>query len=274
MHTAERKAWVPADAIIAELECWLEEDGQADVITLAGSGEPTLNTEFGKVLQFLRKQTDFTTVILTNGTLLYLPEVRADAAQAHIVKVTMSVWDEDSFRKLHHPADGISFEKLIHGEQAFRRIFEGELWVEVFVVAGINDSDEAIRRIGSHVATLEPDRIHLNTAVRPPADPNIKPLGAHRMAELARILGPNAEVAARFSSLETADYRVNEDRLLDILKRRPCTAEQLAEGFNMHTTEVSKYLGDLLQKGILSEEERDGMSYFTVRRDPGGQIGS
>jgi len=84
--TLDRKEYVPVVAVEAELETWIKEGGKADYITLSGSGEPTLHTRFGEVLQFVRDQTAIPTALLSNGTLFWLPEVREAARHADIVK--------------------------------------------------------------------------------------------------------------------------------------------------------------------------------------------
>jgi len=77
--TITRKEYVPIDAVMAELEEWLKTDGQADYITLSGSGEPTLHFRFGEILEFIRTNSAIPAVLLTNGTLLDHAQVR-DAA--------------------------------------------------------------------------------------------------------------------------------------------------------------------------------------------------
>ena len=81
-HTLERREWVPTSEVVAELEDWAQQGGQADIVTLAGSGEPTLHTGFGEILQTIRRLGDFRSALLTNGSLLHMPEVRTDAARA------------------------------------------------------------------------------------------------------------------------------------------------------------------------------------------------
>ncbi|NCC53580.1 MAG: radical SAM protein, partial [Spartobacteria bacterium] len=175
-HTTLRKEYVPTQDVLHELDLWLINDGKADVITLAGSGEPTLHTGFGDVLAFLKETTSIPTVLLTNGTLLHLPEVRRAACAASIIKVSLSAWDHPSFITAHHPAGGITFEQLVEGEQQLRREFDGELWMEIFLLPGINDTPEQAEKIAAIAQTIHPDRIHLNTVVRPPAQATLQPV--------------------------------------------------------------------------------------------------
>ena len=118
---SERDDYVPMQDVLAELERWKKADGQADHITLAGSGEPTLHTRFGDVFRWVKAQTDIQSVLLTNGTLLHFPEVREEAGLADQVKVTLSAWDEASFQQIHRPAQGVTFDLLVQGNVPFAK---------------------------------------------------------------------------------------------------------------------------------------------------------
>jgi wyosine [tRNA(Phe)-imidazoG37] synthetase (radical SAM superfamily) len=118
----ERGEFVPLEAVCAEIELWLKEDGAADCITFAGSGEPTLYSRLGELIAFIKSLTTIPVIILSNGTLLCRPDVRNELLQADIVKVSLSAWDEASFQKINRPAPGISFEQVLTGERVPERI--------------------------------------------------------------------------------------------------------------------------------------------------------
>ena len=126
--TMTRKEYVPVDAVLAELDAWFKDKGQTDVITLSGSGEPTLHSGFGEVLRFIRCRTPFPAVLLTNATLLSLPEVQEAASLAHIVKVSLSAWDRASFGSVNRPHPDITFDQVLAGQKAFRARFRGQFF--------------------------------------------------------------------------------------------------------------------------------------------------
>ena len=282
---SERGDYVPIQDVLAELERWRTTDGQADHITLAGSGEPTLHTRFGEVLRWVKDNTDIPSVLLTNGSLLHLPEVRTAAALADKVKVTLSAWDEASFRQIHRPAQDVTFDLLVEGERVFRREYTGELSVEVFIVDGVNSDVSNVRKIAAIAETLNPDRIDLNTAVRPPADSGVHAATPEQLAELAKLFGPKATVAASFKtkvsggrgsdgalpsnqnkSQAIAECGITPEALLSLIKRHPATCAQLAREFNQPAGEMAKMLGRMVASGLLNEDRRDGESYFFLRR--------
>ena len=166
--TVERKEYVPTDIVLSELKDWLNKDGEADYITLSGSGEPTLHSRFGEVLEFIRSNSKIPAVLLSNGTMLNLPEVRDAAACANVVKCSLSAWNQVSCEWVNRPHPQLRFDHLIKGQKDFRAQFKGQLWIEVFLIAGTNSTPTNVRKIADLAKGIGPDRIHLNTAVRPP----------------------------------------------------------------------------------------------------------
>lgn len=262
--TIERLEYVPTQDVLAEIQDWLQRDGNADVMTLSGSGEPTLHSGAGEIIRYVRSHTSLPMVVLTNGTLLYRQDVRDDLHEASIVKATMSSWDQVSFEKMHRPHPDLTFERLIEGEQHFRQEFNGQLWLEVFVVDGLNDDNDSICKIRDVIEKINPDKIHINTSVRPPSDASVKAVSNERLKEIANLLGPEAEVTASFRKAGSAAQSVTQEQLLDMLKRRPCTAEQIADVFNIHINEVAKLLGGLDRQNFLSRTEQSGQTYYSA----------
>jgi wyosine [tRNA(Phe)-imidazoG37] synthetase (radical SAM superfamily) len=264
--TVQRKEYVPTDAVLAELKDWLKTNGEADYITLSGSGEPTLHSHFGEVLAFIRKNSAIPTVLLTNGTMLPLPEVREAAANANVVKVSLSAWDQASYAWVNRPYPGLRFDQLFEGQKALRANFKGQLWMEVFLIKAINARFGDVHKIATLAKEVAPDRIQLNTAVRPPAEDFVVALSRENLAELCHLFQPAAEIIAEYSVSSKSAFQANQDTLLSMLHRRPCTMKEIADIFDMHLNEVSKYLGNLMRNGQIRTEQKNGAIYYTVVR--------
>ncbi len=263
--TMERCEYAPVDEVIHELEHWLEQEKHADCITLSGSGEPTLHIYFEKVLNFLKHHTKIPCVVLTNGTLLYRPEVREAIGVADIVKVSLSAWDKESFMKINRPCDGIDFELLVEGEIKFRESFKGVLWLEVFIMDKINDSEEQVKKIAYIAQKIKPDKIHLNTAVRPTAENYINRVDGERLKKLASLFEPTATIIADFSNKKQYSFTVNEKTIFNLLKRRPCTIEQIMHSLNIHINEILKIINILLTQGKVTTVIKNGVVYYSVK---------
>ena len=265
-RTVIREEYVSTEAVIGELDGWMKSDDKADYITLSGSGEPTLHSRFGEVLESIRANSSIPAVLLTNGTLLHLPEVRDAASLANIVKVSLSAWDQTSYRRINRPHKQLKFSQLVEGQRAFRKQFQGELWLEVFMVWGMNSTSSDVRRIAALADEIDPDRIHLNTAARPPAEEFAEALSTERMSSLCHLFHPKAEVIAEFSAEKDFSLKANKETVLSMLERRPCTMDQIAKGFGMHINEVSKYIGNLMRSGQIRKEQKNSTVYYAAAK--------
>jgi wyosine [tRNA(Phe)-imidazoG37] synthetase (radical SAM superfamily) len=274
--TIERKDYAPVEPVLAELKEALAEGLQADYITIAGSGEPTLNSRLGELIDGIRKITNIPIAILTNGTLLYREDVRADCLKADVVMPSLDAGDEQTFQKINRPNNIINIENLISGLCAFRNEFSGRIWLEVFFVEGINTDAEQIAKIKKAIELINPDKVHLNTAVRPTADPNIARLSARKLQEIAALLGPKCEVVADFPFIHSKlnsgksedspgsqpSLNSRAESLLSMLKRRPCSLSDICSGLGINRNEAIKHISDLLHKGIIQSENKEGTVFF------------
>ncbi len=275
--TVERKDYGPVEPILAELKAALAEGTKADFITIAGSGEPTLNLRLGELIDGIRKLTDIKIAILTNGTLLDRSDVRADCAKADVVMPSLDAGDEETFRKINRPHSSISFENLVSGLCKFRKEYSGRIWLEVFLAGSINTGTRDIARIAEAIERIGPDKIQLNTAVRPTAEANVARLDPEQLTKIAGMLGPKCEVIADFSHIKTRgpdeekskdlpEHHFATDRqkqaLLSTLKRRPCCIEDISAGLGMDPDEISRHVTDLLSEGLIISEERDGKVFY------------
>jgi len=262
-RTKRKTAYVPIDAVIKELDEWLASDGHADYITLSGSGEPTLHREFGAVLAFLKKASK-PSILLTNGSLLWHPKVCQDAALADIVKISLSAWNQHSFEWINRPHKDISFSKLVEGQKTFRKIFTGQLWMEVFLLFGINSKPADVSKLSAVAKTIKPDRVQLNSIDRPPAEEFAAALSLERMQALCPLFDPPAEIITHFHTPFTDSIQTTETNILAMLQRRPCTIDQIASAFNIHVNEVSKYLGKLIKTKVIHAVRKDLEIYYSA----------
>jgi wyosine [tRNA(Phe)-imidazoG37] synthetase (radical SAM superfamily) len=259
--TLQRKAFVHTAAVIAEIDHWLRTDGEADYLTLSGAGEPTLHSEFGRVLAHLRGQ-PISSALLTNGTLLHLPEVREAAAMADVVKVSLSAWNQKSFERVNRPHRQLTFDALFESLKQFRIDFKGQMWLEVFLLSGINAMAGDVEKIARLAHKIRPDCIHLNTIARPPAEDFATAVPRAQLEDLTGLFDPPARIAAGFSGRGCKTVPADEGPILSMLQRRPCTIKQIEAAFGMHIIEVSKTLGHLIQSNRIRSELKNNEIYY------------
>ena len=263
--TVERRAFVPIEPVVADVATALRERPTPDFVTLSGSGEPTLHSQLGELIESLHDITHLPIAVVTNGTLLWVPEVRAACTKADLVLPSLDAGDAKTFSLVNRPHPEITFERSVSGLKAFRAEYEGQIWLEVFVVKGITDTENAVRAIAGVVSDLKPDRVQLNTAVRPTAEAGLQPVSPQRMEALDSLFEPPAEVVADFRRPQ-AEVResASAEVVLEMLRRRPATVEDLAAGLGLHANEVVKLVDQLRQAGAVAEEVRSGRRYFRL----------
>ena len=254
---------MPFDDVCKELEQWLVKDGEADAITFAGSGEPTLYSRLGELIAFIKDKTEIPIIVLSNGTLFHRQLVRDDLLKADIVKTTLSAWDEDSFSRIHRPAEGITFSRLLAGTRDFRKAYHGQFWLEVFLMEGINAEPDQVKQIAEFAKQVRPDKIHLNTAVRPPAEADVRPVSESKLCSFCHLFTPTAEIIASFSTTSSsANKNVHPETLTALIRRHPATAAQLAAISGSNEETIRNALAPLVQENRLQTEMRDGEQWY------------
>lgn len=250
--TGRRRTFVPADEVLAELAEFFRNGGQAEYVTFSGSGEPTLYAGLGRLVAQVRRRFGVKVAVITNSALLSRPRVRAELMGADIVMPSLDSAREESFRAVNRPIAGISAGKVVEGLVRFAREFKGRMWLEVLLVEGANDSDADIDALAAAVKRIVPERVQLNTVVRPPAEAWARPVTRRKLERIAARLShaAPAEVIARVAVRRGAGKRLpGEKALVETLKRRPCTVEDLAGGFSADPGEMAALLRGLVRAG-------------------------
>ncbi|MBN2511526.1 MAG: radical SAM protein [Sedimentisphaerales bacterium] len=258
----ERKDYVPMQDVLAEIQHRLQAGLKADYITISGSGEPTLNSGLGWLIDRIHENTTIPVAVITNGSLLWRPDVRNDCAKADVVLPSLDAGDPETFEQLNHPHHSINYAQFVEGLVAFRQCYTGPIWLEVFICDGINTSDISLQNIGNKIDQIKPDKIHLNTAVRPTAHPSIRALSPSRMAEIGQKLGRNAEVIADFPKDKAGSAECTPESVMETLFRRPCTIDGLASSLGAEKKAVLYAIKRLLDNGSVISDERDGLIYY------------
>ncbi len=261
-----RRDFLDINAVLAELKDRLAQDVAVDYVTIGGSGEPTLNSRLGDLIDGIRRITKIPVAILTNGTLLYRPDVRADCAKADVVVPSLDAGDAAVFQKVNRPAPDISIDKLVDGMRQFRREYKGQIWLEVFLIEGINTDAEQIAKLKRIIEEVRPDKVQVNSAVRPAAEKGIDAIAEERLAAIAQQLGPHCEVIGAAPPARS-DRHVQHTRadVISMLKRRPCSVQDICTGLGITRSEALQHLTTLLETGAFVPESKGGVTYYRPR---------
>ncbi|MCK4539503.1 MAG: radical SAM protein, partial [Candidatus Krumholzibacteria bacterium] len=140
-----------------------------DYLTIVPDGEPTLDINLGRLIDLL-KPLGFKVAIITNSTLLEIPEVRQDIGKADWVSVKIDTLDEKTWRKINRPHRKIKFDSMLDGIRSFSREFIGQLVTETMLVKDLNDDTENARKVAEFIGELKPSIAYLSIPIRPPAE--------------------------------------------------------------------------------------------------------
>ena len=255
-------AFAPVNEILDELGHRLSECSP-DVITLAGSGEPTLHSEIGRIISGIRELTPTRIVVLTNGSLFWDEAVRSRVLGADLIMPTLSTAVSRTFQIIHRPHGDLTLDRMVDGLKRLRREFKGLIYLEVILLAGINDTEEEITALKPLLEEIQPEKIQLNTVVRPPADRSAKALDSRRLQEIKLFLGERAEIVVDVGAAQGAlKGHAKSEEMLEMARRRPVRIKDMANSLGLTMDEAESMVKGLLIKGYLRRQDHSGEIFY------------
>lgn len=273
--TLERQEYVRFRDVIKELDHYWQHNADPDYITFSGSGEPTLNSRLGEIIAYIKGEKPHIKVaVLTNSSLFSDPLVRQDLLRADLVVPSLDAVSKKAFTRINRPKRGLDVEKLVKGIESFAKEYTGKLWLEVFILPGINDSPSDLQLLKAAIKKINPDVIQLNTLDRPGTLSGIKPASRSQLEDVIKILGfPNSEIIARVDEDIKARTKKNQIQRKDItaaiietIHRRPCTKKDLLQILGVEKQVIDKIISRLEQeKKIVGKNQDRGVFYQTLK---------
>jgi wyosine [tRNA(Phe)-imidazoG37] synthetase (radical SAM superfamily) len=266
--TNERREYYPSEEILYEVQETLasHKAGEIDWVTFVGSGEPTLHTRIGWLIRQVKAFTDLPVAVITNGALLYLPQVRQDLIAADAVLPSLDAGDAVLYRKINRPYPRITFDCFLTGLTAFRKEYWGKLWVEVMLVRNLNDTKKALLDIAEALQKIEPDQVHLNLPTRPPAETWVQPPDEEGLMRANAILGEIAELVHPADG--TFDISGCDDvveAIIGIITRHPMRQEQIEKTLSRWSPEqVGQTLAELEASNRAQIVVRHGIRFWSA----------
>jgi len=264
-RTMQRKEWVPIDIVIDQLKAKLSSN-KPDCITLSGSGEPTLFSQLEELISRIKDITDIPVAALTNGSLLWLPEVRKALKSADMVVPSLDAGSSRIFQYVNRPHLDITFSKMLQGLVEFRRDYSGQYWLEVFLLAGVTTPEAEVNRLKTCIAAIQPDKVQVNTVTRPPAEGSAESVPKKQLETITKKLYEKAEVIADYRGVhKEEDFSIRCEDILTLLKRRPCSIEDIAAGLGIHRNEVVKYIEELSSEDKIETRPQNQQLYYKAQ---------
>jgi wyosine [tRNA(Phe)-imidazoG37] synthetase (radical SAM superfamily) len=262
----KRKRFFNVSDMLAEIASTLDHLGpdSIDWITFVGSGETTLYSRLGSLIRYVKSLTDVPVAVITNGSLLYLPEVRDDLLAADAVLPSLDAGTERLYRRINRPHRDLSFDSQISGLIEFRQVFNGKLWVEVMLLGGVNDSPSDLADIAAVLERVEPDEIHISTPTRPPAEPWVELPTPESLERASAILGSVARVPRPVATdVQSGIEEGLVHAVLTIVRRHPMQEDELVRNLaRWMPGRVVETLTSLADDGEIKSVERHGRRFW------------
>jgi wyosine [tRNA(Phe)-imidazoG37] synthetase (radical SAM superfamily) len=261
--TIRRKKYFDVEVILGQIKKVIDSGRKIDTITFSGSGEPTLNVFIGELIKGIKKNTSIPVAVLTNSTLLMHKSVRNALSEADLVIPSLDAATQDIFKRMNRPHKSIKISQVIEGIKKFRQEFSGKIWLEILFVKGVNDSPTHLKKLKAVVSEINPDKIQLNTVVRPPAEKSSLPLSPQELANIRKFFGTKAEVVAEFK--KSHEIPVPQDlkaAILAMAARRPVTLVDISKSTGKHKNELIKYCDILIKEGKLKLVNHEGKTFY------------
>jgi len=247
--------------IISALKEALKVHQNIDVITLTANGEPTLYPHLKELIVKVNEiKGKAKTLILSNGSGVRDQKICEALQGLDIVKFSLDSAVQSTFKKIDRNKSGIEVNELIKAMAKFRKEFNGELVLEILVVAGFNDKEEEFTALNEAINEIAPHRVDVGTIDRPPAY-NVKGVDASRLEELASKIKGVPVTIARAHKIEQK-YEFSKSEILAMLERRPQTTANVEENFSEHSKQI---LNKLLQDGVLYQTDVAGVKFYKLR---------
>jgi len=240
--TVERKIWVDTSGVIEEINHFLSSDSgkTIDFITFSGSGEPTLAMNIGEIIKYIKSRYNAQVCVITNSSLLWNEEVQNDIINADLVIPSLDAVSPDVFFNIDRNHSDITIENILNGLIQFRKKYKNKLYLEILLVKNINDGKQELVKLAEAAKKIQPDRIQINTCVRQGTEKNLERLsGEELQAAAAYFSGFEVEIAGNYQPQKK--IKINAGPIINMLKRRMCSAADLAAMIGITEGELEHY---------------------------------
>ena len=265
--TNTRQDFFPPQEILEEIQKALELHGdQMDYVTFVGEGEPTLCQSLGALIRHTKERSGLPVAVITNGSLIGQEDVGQELIQADVVMPSLDAADQETFRRLNRPRGTFEIEDIIDGMIRFRQRFPGQLWVEVMLVRGVNDHEEALLGLRRALDRIGPDRIYVNVPIRPPAEGWVEPPEVEGLVRAHALLGEAVFIdQPEEGAFSTAGFAQPVEAVQMIVRRHPMRQDQIRETLGRFSSEaVEAALTELVAAGKMRAITYRGNVYYAT----------
>ena len=215
-------------------------DVKPDYITFSGSGEPTLSKDLGEIINWIKDNTDANVCLITNSLLLNDDEVINEVLRADLIIPTLNSVDDEIFHKINRPSKDIHISMVMSGLQKLSAVYNGKIYLETFIIEGLNDGEEHIKKMAEFLKTIKFTKIQLNSLARKGAERWVKPASIKVLNSVKKIFIENGinnvEIVKEFSERKEK-IEMEEDLIENMKSIREYSEEEMKKIFKIKNTE-------------------------------------
>ena len=229
-----------------------EENIHPDTITFVSNGEPTLDKSLGEAIRLV-KQLGVQTAVITNASLLWHPDTRAQLMEADVVSLKVDSVLEDTWHKIDRPHGSLNLDKVFNGIHWFAHDYSGKLLTETMLVGGLNDTDAEAKAAAVFIADLRPHSAYLALPLRPPAEDWVHPPSEERLMAVYQIFKGHIPQVELMMDLPETNLPSSEEpvqALLNTLQVHPLSKEEVKKYLHSHQLGWD-VMNDLIRQGIV-----------------------
>ena len=275
---ADREGFLTPEQIAQEVEAKLEQvraAGEAvDYLTFVPDGEPTLDVNLGRAIELLRSL-GIPIAVISNSSLLWRDDVRADLMGADWVSLKVDAVDERVWRRIDRPHPALRLRDIIEGMESFASAYGGSLATETMLVGGLNDDEQQLAQVASLVAKLAPAVAYLAIPTRPPAEQWVRPPSEHSLNHAYQVFAGRVATVEYLIGYEGDAFASTgnaEEDLLSITAVHPMR-EDAVRAFMARASAEWSIVERLVAGGTLIRAEYGGHTFY-VRRFVGARWGA
>lgn len=270
--TLERKEYVPVKKVKEELKDFLKSRPNLDYITFSGSGEPTLHNKLGEIVKFLKKNyPDYKIALLTNGTLFYkYQELYKEVKNIDLIIPSLDAVSEKIFCEINRGNENLNNQEIISGLIKLREKYEGNIWLEIFILPGVNDSIEEINKFNNIIKKIKPDKVQLNSLDRPGTEKNLEKADYNMLKKISKKLSAKTEIVTGLKKNKdnVGNFRLNlKNKIIETLKRRPCTKKELAHLLGTEKGDINQLINNLIRENQIKHKKGTRGNFYYIENN-------
>lgn len=193
------------DAVAARLENLQKRGVKVDYLTFVPDGEPALDIGLAESIAGLR-EFGIPIAVISNSSLMWREDVRARLLKADLVSVKVDSLEEPQWRRINRPEPGLDFETVINGIRVFAAEFRGTLISETMLLAGINDSVEALGAMADFLRKIAAQTAYLAVPTRPTAVEGVSGASETRLTLAHELFSARLAHVELLTGHESADF--------------------------------------------------------------------